>query len=38
MSSSPEHDDHLPKFGEGTLVTSPMRIHKQNGQWRSSPQ
>ena len=35
MSSSPEQEEHLSKFGEGT---SPMGIHKQNDQWRKNAQ
>ena len=35
MSSSPEQEEHLSKFGEGT---SPMGIHKQNDQWRKHAQ
>ena len=35
MSSSPEQEEHLAMFGEGT---SPMGIHKQNDQWRKHAQ
>ena len=35
MSSSPEQEEHLSKFGEGT---SPMGIHKQNDQCRKYAQ